>query len=101
MEIVKENISIGAHSLILIDIGLEFSHALKQLKIAAEKHTFNLNKMVICQAMGTKNQKILYREMWELEDFTGVKKPYCMIIPAKKMHHVEKSVLEGFAAKKK
>jgi len=101
IEIVKENISIGAHSLILIDIGLEFSEAFKQLKIAADKHTFNLNKLVICQAMGTKNQKILYRDLWELEDFNGVKKPYCLIVPSKKLHPVEKTFLEGFASKKK
>jgi len=99
LDIVKENRSIEAHSLILIDIGLEFPEALKQLKISAGKKEIDLKKLVICQAMGTRNQKILYRELWELEEFTGVKKPYCIIIPSSKLHPVEKEVLEGFSGK--
>jgi diphthine synthase len=96
MEIVKGNFSIGAHSLILIDIGLDFPDALKQLKVSAEKYDISLKKAVVCQALGTKNKKILYRSIKELEEFTGVKKPYCMILPSEKLHHVEKEVLEGF-----
>ena len=95
MEIVKENQSIDAHSLILIDIGLDFPDALEQLKKSAENHKIKLKDLVVCQAMGTRNQKILYRTMKELEEFTGVKKPYCIIIPGK-MHFVEKEVLEGY-----
>jgi diphthine synthase len=100
MEIVKENQSIDAHSLILIDIGLDFRDALNQLKISAQKHKIELDKLVLCQAMGTKNQKILYRELWEMEDFTGVRKPYCMILPSKQLHHLEADALADFSGMK-
>lgn len=96
MEIVQQNLSQQAHSLILIDIGLEFENALKQLKISAEKYSIPLKKLIVCQAMGTKSQKILYRDLEELEGFSGVKKPYCIILPSGKLHHVEKNYLKNF-----
>jgi len=96
MKRVKENLSIGAHSLILIDIGLEFSDALKQLEIAAKKHKIKLEKLIICQQIGTHSRKIMYRTLLEAREFSGVLKPYCIIIPSK-LHFVEKEVLEGFS----
>lgn len=95
MEIVKENKSIKAHSLILVDIGLDFQDALEQLKISAGKHKVKLNKIIICQALGTKRSKVIYKSLSELEDYHGVKKPYCIVIPSK-LHFVEKEVLEEF-----
>ena len=95
MDIAKENQKINAHSLILIDIGLDFQDALDQLKKSAEKHKIKLNKLVVCQAMGTKKQKIFYKKLEEFEEFTGVRKPYCIIIPSK-MHFIEKEFLEEF-----
>jgi len=95
MEIVKENQSINAHSLILIDIGLDIQNALMQLEKSAENHKIKLKKIVLCQAMGTKHQKIFYRKLEELKEFDGVRKPYCIIIPGK-LHFVEKEVLQGF-----
>lgn len=100
MKIVQQNMSQEAHSLILVDIGLEFRDALKQLKKAAKEFDIPLRNLVVCQAMGTKNRKIMYRELGELEGFDGVKKPYCIIIPSK-MHFVEKNVLETFGKNKK
>lgn len=98
METVKENQSIGAHSLILVDIGLELKSAIHQLKSAAKKHDFKLTNLVICQSMGTKYQKILYRSIEEISEFTGVRKPYCLIIPGK-LHFMEKDVLRNFEKK--
>jgi len=95
MEIVKDNQKIEAHSLILVDIGMRFDLAMNQLKKAAENHEVKLNKLVVCQQLGTKNSKIMYRDISELEDWKGVKKPYCIIIPGK-LHFVEKDVLKGF-----
>ncbi len=94
MKIVQENQSIKAHSLILIDIGLDFQDALKQLKKSAKEYDIKLKKLVVCQALGTKNKKVMYRKIEELEEFTGVKKPYCIIIPSK-LHFVEKEFLES------
>jgi len=94
MEIVQENQSMKAHSLILIDIGLEFQDALNQLKISAKKHEINLKKIILCQRLGTKAQKISYKTIEELEKYEDVKKPYCIIIPSE-LHFVEQEVLEG------
>ena len=95
MEIVKNNKKINAHSLILTDIGLDFQEALKQLEQAAEKHNIKLDKLILCQALGTKNEKIFYKEISELKEFTGVRKPYCIIIPGN-LHFIEKEILAGF-----
>jgi diphthine synthase len=96
MELVKENKSIQAHSLILVDIGLDFQDALEQLEKSAEKHDIKLKKMVVCQSLGTGKSKIFYKGVEEFREFTGVRKPYCIIIPGK-MHFVEKEVVEGFS----
>jgi diphthine synthase len=95
MKVVKDNNSINAHSLILMDIGLDFPEALEQLEDAAKIHKINLSKLVVCQSLATKHRKILYRSIEELREFTGVKKPYCIIIPAK-LHFVENEVLKEY-----
>lgn len=95
MKIVQENMSQQAHSLILIDIGLEFHEALDQLEIAADNYEIKLNDLVVCQALGTKHKKILYKNISELQEFNGVRKPYCIIIPSK-LHFVEKDFLENY-----
>ena len=95
MEIVKENQSIKAHSLILIDIGLEIKRAIEQLEIATKKHEVKLGKIIVCQCLGTKRQKILYRDIKEVREYSGVQKPYCIIIPGE-MHFLEKEYLNNF-----
>ena len=95
MEVIKENKSIKAHSLILIDIGLDFQNALEELEIAAKNHNIKLTKLVLCQVLGTQNRKISYKTIGEFKEFSGVKKPYCIIIPGK-LHFLEKEVLENF-----
>ncbi len=95
MGVVKENKSIKAHSLILVDIGLEFQDALTQLEISAKKQKIKLNKVVLCQALGTKNRKMFYKNFEDYKKYTGIKKPYCLIIPGK-LHFVEEEVLQSF-----
>jgi diphthine synthase len=98
MEIVKDNQSIEAHSLILIDIGLDIQDALDQLKESADNHKIKLGKLVLCQQLGEKKQKIFYKKFKELkEEFTGVRKPYCLIIPSNKLHHMEEEYLNKFS----
>lgn len=95
MEIVKQNKSIGAHSLILVDIGLDFLDALKQLKIASKEQEVKLEKIILCQSLGTKNSKIFYADVGFFESFDAVRKPYCIIIPDK-LHFVEEEVLKSY-----
>jgi diphthine synthase len=98
MEVVKENQSIKAHSLILIDINMDISKAIMQLEKAAKNHDVKLGKLVICQCLGTKRQKILYRTIEEIREFSGVVKPYCIIIPGE-LHFLEKDFLKIFEGK--
>lgn len=94
MEILQQNILINAHTLILIDIGLEFSQALEQLEISAKNKKIKLEKIIICQALGTKHKKILYKKINELKKIK-INKPFCIIIPSK-LHFIEKEFLEDF-----
>ena len=98
MEIVKENQSIGAHSLILIDIGLDFDYAFKQLKKSIQIEKVKVENLVVCQNLGSKHSKIFYGSLEDFEEFNGVRKPYCIIIP-EKMHFVEEEMLETYRRK--
>lgn len=95
MEIVKENMKINAHSLILIDIGLELNDAIRELKESAKKEKVKLDKILICSKMGTDEKEIIYDELENIEE-REIKKPYCMIIPGK-LHFVEEEILTDFS----
>lgn len=95
MEIVQQNLSMKAHSLILIDIGLDIREALSQLEKSAKNHKVKIEKIVLCQSLGTKHQKIFYKSLDELRGFDNVRKPYCIIIPSK-LHFVENDFLKNF-----
>jgi diphthamide biosynthesis methyltransferase len=95
MKIVQENMSMKSHSLILVDPGLGIGDAIKQLEKASANHKVKLKKIVICQALGTRKQKILYRDIEEVRKFSGIKEPYSIIIPSK-LHFMEKEVLKNF-----
>ncbi|MFH1608366.1 MAG: diphthine synthase [archaeon] len=95
MEIVKDNQKINAHSLILIDIGLDFHEALEKLEKASKEHKIKLGKIVACSMLGTRKKRIYYQNIKGLDELE-VQAPYCFIIPSK-LHFVEKEVLEEFA----
>jgi diphthine synthase len=92
MATVKENLSINAHTLILIDIGLEFKNAIQQLERASENQNVALKKIIVCQNLGTKNENIFYGEISKLKS-KKIKKPFCIIIPGK-LHFAEEEFLE-------
>ena len=85
-EIIKDNQKIHAHSLILVDIGLELNDAFKKLGNIKEK-------ILICSQLGTKSKKIFYGKISELKN-REIKQPYCIIIPAK-LHFIEEEVLNN------
>jgi len=88
IEVIKENLSIGAHSLILIDIGMEFENALERLR------NIGVDKLVVCSVLGTNDSRIYYGTPNELET-KKVKKPFCFIVPGK-LHFIEEEVLRGY-----
>jgi diphthine synthase len=89
IDVVKENKKINSHSLILVDIGLEFGKAVRRIEKIAGK-----DKIVVCSELGTDNKKIFYGTIKELEN-KNINAPFCFIIPAK-LHFMEQEVLEGF-----
>jgi diphthine synthase len=94
MEIVKDNQKIDAHSLILIDIGLEIKDAIKELEESSKEEKISFDKILICSGLGTGKKEIIYGEIKKLKN-AKIKKPYCIIIPGK-LHFVEEEVLKKF-----
>jgi len=88
IKVIKENLGIGAHSLILVDIGMGFENALERLK------NVDIEKLVVCSGLGTHDSRIYYRTLKELET-KKVKKPFCFIVPGK-LHFVEEEVLKKY-----
>lgn len=95
MDVVKQNNSIGAHSLILCDIRMPVSQALEQLRKASESYGVKLDNVVVCQSLGTENSKIFYGSLEGLEK-KEVENPFCIIIPGS-LHEMEKNFLESFS----
>ena len=95
IDVVKENLSINAHSLILVDIGLDFQKALEQLEISARNKKLKLEKIIVCSKLGMKNQEIFYGEIRKLKK-KKIEVPFCFIISTK-VHFVEEEYLKTFS----
>lgn len=95
-KIIDENEEIGAHSLILIDIGMKFEDALGKL-IEDTKKKMDFDKMVVCTRLGTDSRKIVYGKINDLKSL-DISAPFCFIVPGK-LHFLEKEVLESFKIK--
>lgn len=95
IETIKENQKIDAHTLILTDIGLGLGQALDQLLETAKKHKIKLRKILICERLGMRKEKIYYKTPEEFKEFRNLKKPYCIVIPGK-LNHNEKDFLKRF-----
>lgn len=96
LDIVNENLSIKAHSLILCDIKLKFLDALNQLEVACKRKKIILNKIVVASNLGTKKSKILYDSLENLKkEHKLIINPFCLVIPSE-LHFMEKEFLESF-----
>jgi len=96
LKYVKENLSINAHSLILIDIGLGSEDAFFYLEKAA-KNNVKLDKIVVCSRLGTDDSQVYYDTVYNLRR-KKIEKPFCFIIPGE-MHFLEQEALERFSKK--
>jgi len=90
IDYVKENKSIDAHTLLLVDIGLEFNKAREELEEAGKNKNISFDKIIVCSCLGTQKEKIIYQN---IKNIKKVEKPYCIIIPAK-MHFLEEESLK-------
>ena len=94
LDIVKQNLSIDAHTLILIDIGMDFKSSLERLIKDTNNKKIKLHKIIVCSQLGTDNKKIYYDSVDKLKKL-NLKRPFCVVIPGK-LHFVEKEILESF-----
>jgi diphthamide biosynthesis methyltransferase len=88
---IKDNKKIKAHTLILVDLGLTFPEALRQLGRACRKK-IKLGKIIVCSQLGTKEGRIYYSSLDELFG-AEVFPPFCFILPSD-LHFLEKEFLE-------
>lgn len=56
IDLIKENQSINAHSLILIDIELNFNDALNQLIDSSKNKKINIEEILVCSQLGLKSK---------------------------------------------
>lgn len=92
IDVIKNNIKIKAHTLLLVDIGLNYGDALRQLE-EASSNKIKLDKIIACSQLGTEKSRIFYEGV---EELTGreVYPPFCFIIPGN-LHFLEREVLES------
>lgn len=94
VDIIKFNQAIKAHTLILIDIGLSFPEALRQLgKACRERGKIKFDKLLVCSQLGTSERKIYYASVDELFG-AEVYAPFCFIIPSE-LHFLEEEFLNS------
>ena len=105
VEVIKNNQSINAHTLILMDIGLEFGKAIEKLDEIFKSSEVKTESIVVCSRLGNDTSRIYYGEMksfvngfkdenGKLRDIKNkIKSPFCVIIPSK-LHFLEKDILE-------
>jgi diphthine synthase len=95
LDVVQQNSSIKAHSLILCDIKLSFQDALNQLEIACKKKKIIIEKIIVASNLGTQKSKILYDTLENMKKkHKSITNPFCLIIPSE-LHFMEKEALEN------
>ncbi len=92
-QIIKENLDMGAHTLLLIDIGLSLKDAVKELKEASNKE-LDGKIIIVCSQLGTKGQKIINEKLKNLiKKIPKIKEPFCFVIPGS-LHFTEAEFLK-------
>jgi len=95
LDFVEQNQSIKAHSLILVDIGLNFKKALIQLEMAAQNKKMKLGKILVCSRIGALEGKQILYATPEILRKKDIEAPFCFIIPSD-MHFLEAAVVKSF-----
>lgn len=90
-DIILQNQEIGAHTLLLTDIGLDTKQALQQLEEICKRRNACFNKVIICSQVG-KNSRIYYDTIEKLKS-KKITMPFCIIIPSE-LHYLEQEALE-------
>ena len=94
LDVVKDNLKIKAHTLILVDIGMDFRDAIGKLVMDSKDKGVKLEKVVVCSRLGNKDSSIYYNSIDKLKA-KKIKAPFCIIVPSE-LHFMEEEFLEGF-----
>ena len=95
IKILNDNLKINAHTLFLLDLNpgegkyLSIKAALTYLEEKGVK-----GKVIGCAKLGAEDFIVKYGEMRDLKEIDFRKPPYCLIIPAKKLHFIEEEILK-------
>ncbi len=96
--VVLQNLSINAHTLLLLDIDngkqMSIKDAIKELIEVDNKNL--IDKVVIISRLGWKDEKILYGKVKELLKIDLGNPPFSIIVPAK-LHFTEEDALKLFS----
>ncbi|MEK6841231.1 MAG: diphthine synthase [Nanoarchaeota archaeon] len=93
IKVIKDNLKLGLHTLILLDLDLEnkkfltINEALDYLL----RNNIDLD-LIACSALGTSKQEIRYGTIEKLKKLEFNRHPQCLIIPGK-LHFIEEEAL--------
>lgn len=101
-ELVKQNQSIKAHTLCLLDVKSDAHDALtipEAIKIfeKVDVKGFLKSKLVGCARLGFKDEVIKFGSVSVLKKFDWPMAPHCLVIPAKELHFMEEEALKVFS----
>jgi len=91
---LQKNREQGLHTLCLLDPAVSIQDGIKVLQEFGVK-----GKVVACERLGMKGEKIAYGSLSDLLKLEFQNKPQCIIVPAK-LHFFEEEFLENFSCKK-
>jgi len=90
-DLIKQNLSIQAHTLLLVDIALPMEKAKQQLIESFKNQNISIDKIIICSNLGNKSN-LIYDKIENLSN--KIKQPFCFIIPSK-LHFLEEEFLKN------
>jgi len=92
---VVENIKTGAHTLLLLDIGMSFKKGLELLEQADEKELLEGRRLIAAARLGSEKAVIKYGFAKDLKKQSLGNSPHILIVPAS-LHFQEEEFLEQF-----
>lgn len=93
---VKDNLSLGLHTLVLLDVSpaMKVTDAVRKLweleELRGEGFFAGNTPLLACSQLGTPQRKMVYARMDKLSDFGAP--PYCLIVPGE-LHFLEEEAL--------
>lgn len=81
MEIINENLSIQAHSLILVDPGLSLKEALQEIEDSDKDKLLKDKTLIIASCLGTSKQMIIQGKIKGLMK-QKIQEPFSIVIPS-------------------